>query len=513
MLIPPDNLDEEPGILDRIRHGNPTEHYETLRRRKDGTLLDISLTVSPIFGPRGEIVGASKIARDITEYKLAQRALRRSETHEREARQEAQAADRSKDLFLATLSHEMRTPLNAILGWAVLLRTRGMKAGQSIDAEVDHGLAVIERNARAQGQLIEDVLDVARIVSGKFQLDRRDCDLSALVSAAADAIRPAAQLKGITVDVIAGPQDSLGSLTLKVDASRVNQAVLNLLGNAVKFTPREGRVTLRLERDGERARIIVSDTGKGIRPEFLPLIFDRFKQADSGSTRAVGGLGLGLTIARHIAELHGGTVTVRSEGEGRGSTFTLELPLLVPEPAESGTEAVLGDEAVHTPVSTPRLVRLDDVRVLVVDDEEDARTMAKMALETVGAIVTTAASAEEAFQKAARSTPPPARSGQRLGHARRGRILADPPAARGRRPRPPVAGGGPDGLRGPRGSPPRAARRVPDPHAQAHRSARTHRGGGELGRADPGLNNSAPKQAHAEDPSGRGVAIKTTEAP
>ncbi len=335
--------------------------------------------------------------------------LRESDAHEREARQEAQAANRGKDIFLAVLSHELRTPLNAILGWAVMLRSLGATEGKPIDADVDHGLAVIERNARAQSKLIEDVLDVARVVSGKFQLDRRPCDLVAVAFAGADAVRPAALAKGVILEVRAEPEASFGSLTLMADAPRLNQAVLNLVSNAVTFTPKGGRVTVRLERQGEVARVIVSDTGKGIRSEFLPFVFDRFKQADEGSTRIFGGLGLGLTIVRHIAELHGGTVKAHSDGEGRGATFTLELPLLAPPAATPARPLAEQDELALAAAGfhQPPAVNLNDLRVLVVDDEEDARDVARMALESAGATVMTAASAEEAFQLAAQTIPPP----------------------------------------------------------------------------------------------------------
>jgi len=325
---------------------------------------------------------------------------------ERAAHEQAEVANRSKDIFMATLAHELRTPLNAILGWAVMLRARAAADGKTIDADVDHGLAVIERNARAQGKLMEDVLDVARVVSGKFELDRRPCDLAVLVFGAADAVRPAAQAKGITLDTTVDPATSLASFTVSCDAARVSQAILNLLNNAVKFTPKDGKVSVavkftpkdgkvsvRLERAGDRARVIVSDSGRGIRPEFLPYIFERFKQADDGTTRMFGGLGLGLTIVWHIAELHGGTATARSAGEGLGATFTLELPI---------TDTLSSSELkpVSTAANVP--VGLNDLRVLVVDDEEDARDISRMALESAGAIVSTAASAEAGFQAAAR---------------------------------------------------------------------------------------------------------------
>jgi len=331
--------------------------------------------------------------RDITERVIHAKEREQILARERAAHEQAEIANRSKDIFMATLAHELRTPLNAILGWAVMLRARAAADGKTIDADVDHGLAVIERNARAQGKLMEDVLDVARVVSGKFELDRRPCDLAVLVFGAADAVRPAAQAKGITLETTVDPATSLASFTVSCDAARVSQAILNLLNNAVKFTPKDGKVSVRLERAGDRARVIVSDSGRGIRPEFLPYIFERFKQADDGTTRMFGGLGLGLTIVWHIAELHGGTATATSGGEGLGATFTLELPIT---DTLSSSELKLASTAENVPVG------LNDLRVLVVDDEEDARDISRMALESAGAIVSTAASAEAGFQAAAR---------------------------------------------------------------------------------------------------------------
>jgi len=325
--------------------------------------------------------------------------LRRSEAHERESRQLAQTANRSKDMFLATLSHELRTPLNAVLGWAVLLRSRLAAGKVPVDPDLDHGLAVIERNARAQGKLIEEVLDVARVISGKFALELAPCELAAVMIAAVDAARPSADARRISMKIESVPLVGIVSapLVLLADAARLTQAILNLLSNAVKFTPKGGGVTVRLERDATTARVIVSDSGIGIRPEFLRFVFDRFRQADEGNTRSYGGLGLGLTIARHIAELHGGTVIAHSDGEGKGATFTLELPT----PGDASVAAVMPALAVGSDT------RLDGLRVLVVDDEEDAREIARKVLESAGATIDTASSAEEGFQKATGTSPPP----------------------------------------------------------------------------------------------------------
>jgi len=378
-------------------------HAEVRVRRFDGEWRCIESRARPRFSDFGEFLGMVGSSPDITERKEMEEALRASEAQERASRNQAEAANRSKDTFLATLSHELRTPLTAILGWSVLLRTTKLAGGQPVHPDVDHGLAVIERNARVQGKLIEDVLDVARITSGKFILDLRSLDLTSLVFAAVDAVRPAVASKGLTLEVADGggsengdgDGDGLTSLWVSGDSSRLQQAVSNLLTNAIKFTPSGGRVAVRVERvkrtDADTARITVTDTGKGIDAAFLPSVFERFKQANEGTTRSYGGLGLGLSVVRHIINAHGGTVRAMSEGEGKGATFILELPI-TPQPAA----AVLSGK----PTSTLTLTRLDGVRVLVVDDEEDCRLVTKRVLEAAGATVVLAASAEEGYRLA-----------------------------------------------------------------------------------------------------------------
>ncbi len=346
---------------------------------------------------------SEQLQADLTARKKIEEALRRSETQERASRAQAEAANASKDTFLATLSHELRTPLNAILGWAVLLRTTTQADGKPVNADIDRGLAVIERNARVQGKLIEDVLDVARITSGKFMLDSRPLDLTSLVFAAVDAVRPAAKGKGLKLRAAGGGRNRVegGSQSVWVngDWSRLQQAVSNLLTNAIKFTPDGGRVAVRVERvkgaDAGTARITVTDTGMGIDAAFLPSVFERFKQAGVGTTRSYGGLGLGLSVVRHIMEAHGGTALAMSQGAGKGATFTLELPAMsqTATPPQS-----------DTPISTANPPRLDGVRVLVVDDEEDLRVISKLALETAGATVLLATSAEEGYQLAMNGT-------------------------------------------------------------------------------------------------------------
>ena len=255
------------------------------------------------------------------ERRAAQEERDRLLRSEQAARRRAEAAGRLKDEFLATVSHELRTPLTAIIGWAHLLRT-----GKMDEAAAARALEAIERNARSQALMVEDLLDVSRIITGKLRLDVRPVALAPVVKAAVEAMRPGADAKGVLVQVVldgeAGP--------VWADADRLQQIIWNLLSNAIKFTPAGGRVDVRLGRAGSHAEISVSDTGKGISPESLPFVFDRFWQADMTSTRAHGGLGLGLGIARHLVELHGGAIEAASEGEGRGSTFTVKLPLREP---------------------------------------------------------------------------------------------------------------------------------------------------------------------------------------
>jgi len=375
--------------------------YENLPlEARNGRKLEVEF-VSNLYEEGGRTVIQCNI-RDVTARVAFEREREELLAREQSARTVCEQANRTKDVFLATLSHELRTPLNAVLGWAVLLRTTvagggGAGGGGAGHLDIDHGLAVIERNARGLGKLIEDVLDVARVASGKFQLDRRPCDLAAITFQAADAVRLAAATAGVTLDV--GVVPGGGSLAIVADAPRLTQAVLNLLGNALKFTPRGGSVMVTIARDGDRARVVVRDTGTGIPPDFLPFIFDRFKQAGEGSARMVGGLGLGLTIVRHIVELHGGSATAWSAGEGRGATFTLELPM-----AAVGAGAAARPGGPGSDPLPP--VRLDGLRVLVVDNEDDARQIASVALRAAGATVTAAASAGEAFLAASTGPSP-----------------------------------------------------------------------------------------------------------
>lgn len=316
---------------------------------------------------------------------------------ERQARADAEAANRMKDEFLATLSHELRTPLNAMLGWTQLLRTRKFD-----EARMASALETIDRNTKSLAVLIDDILDVSRIIRGKLHLSARACELASVIEAAMEAIRPAAQAKAIQLECFLDA--SLG--TVWGDANRLQQVVWNLLSNAIKFTPKGGRVEVRLEgnpgdlTEPSYAQIEVIDTGKGISPEFLPYVFERFRQENNSSTRSYGGLGLGLAIVRYLVELHGGTVQASSPGEGLGAAFTVQLPLLVGG-RESGVgsrelEATSKDTANYSSVATPHAL-LQGLRVLIVDDEADARDLLAIVLEQSGAQVIVATSAIEAL--------------------------------------------------------------------------------------------------------------------
>ena len=304
---------------------------------------------------------------------------------------ETQAANRAKDEFLAVMSHELRTPLTAVLGWTQMLRSR-----QNDPKAVDKGLTVIERNARTLAQLIEDVLDVSRIITGKLTLHRKGVELVGVVQAAVEVVRPHADQKGVTLALELDVGGN-GTAMLVGDPARLQQVCWNLLVNAVKFTPAGGRVVIKVDRAERELRVRVTDTGKGIRAESLPHLFERFWQADGSATREHGGLGLGLAIVHHLVGLHGGTVRAESEGEGKGSTFIVTLPVPAVLPEVQG-EALPGAEAVP-------VVRLDGVTVLLVEDAADARELIALMLRERGAQVSTASNAAEAMERLKESLP------------------------------------------------------------------------------------------------------------
>ena len=557
MIVPQELQSEEDDVLAKIRSGGKVDHYQTTRQRKDGSRVQISLTVSPIYDSSGTIVGASKIARDVTDHELLATALREQaatgekiaevgaivastldrdaivqkvtdiatelthaefgaffynvhdpqtgdaytlytlsgasrdafagfpqprstaifaptfhgegavrlddvtkdprygrsapyygmpqghlpvrsylavpvkgrngevlgglffghsqtgvfeERHERLASgvaawaavalenarlyDEARNANRMKDEFLAVLSHELRTPLNAIVGYARLLRGNILFGEQA-----ERGLETLERNATWLTQIVEDVLDVSRIVSGKIRLDVQPVELPLIIDNAIATVQPAADAKGVRLHALIDP----GAGPVSGDPDRLQQVIWNLVSNAVKFTPKGGRIQVRLERINSHVDIVVSDSGIGIRPEFLPYVFDRFRQAESGTTRKTGGLGLGLAIVRHIVEMHGGTVLAASPGDGQGATFRVRLPLMI-----------VHQERIDARREHPRTERLDRLEpladlegthVLAVDDEEDALTLLRVVLEAAGATVTTLDSPAAALERLASIKP------------------------------------------------------------------------------------------------------------
>jgi PAS domain S-box-containing protein len=551
MLIPADLQGEEDDVLARIRAGEVVDHYETIRMRKDGQLLAISLTVSPIRSESGEIIGASKIARDISERTRLEAAAREHAAiteklaevgavvtstldreiivqkvtdtatqlthaefgaffynvrdpesgdaymlytlsgapaeafaklphprataifgptfrgegvvrlddvtedprygqsppyfgmppghlpvrsymavpvkgvsgdvlgglffghsrpgvftlqHERLAQGvaswasvalenarlyvEAHTANRMKDEFLAVLSHELRTPLNAILGYARLLRS-GVLSGD----KAARGLETLERNATWLTQIVEDVLDVSRIVSGKIRLNIQRVELALIVDNAAATIQPAADAKGVRVETVIDSR--VGPVS--VDPDRMQQVVWNLLSNAVKFTPEGGTVRIALNRKDSGTELAVEDTGAGIRADFLPFVFERFRQGEAGTTRKTGGLGLGLAIVRHIVEMHGGTVKAESAGEGKGARFSIELPRTPAQRPPAGAQWERA--AVTERSSVTELGDLTGVRVMAIDDEADALTLLRVVLESAGAEVTSLASCVAALEQ------------------------------------------------------------------------------------------------------------------
>jgi PAS domain S-box-containing protein len=377
LIIPTDRRSEEDVVLERIRRGEQVDHFETVRRRKDGTFVEVSLTISPIRDSAGRIVGASKIARDVSDRKRIEADRERLLVRAEQARAEAERANRVKDEFLATLSHELRSPLNAIHGWARLAAGHLTEQGPSM---IRRALEVIDRNVALQLRLITDLLDVSRFTNGKLPIQRERVDVVGIVGRVMDSLRPDASAKRIHVS----PRIRTGQAFVSGDASRLEQVLWNVLSNALKFTPQGGAVTITVESTEDDVEIAVADTGEGISPEFLPQVFDRFRQADSTTTRRHGGLGLGLAVAHHLVEAHGGHITAESPGPGQGSTFRIRLPLA------DATSTVEIEPATFT-------VNLDGLRVLVTDDDADARELMGSLLRPHGAYVTSVGSTHAAL--------------------------------------------------------------------------------------------------------------------
>jgi PAS domain S-box-containing protein len=379
-IIPKEHRHEEVMVLAKIRAGQVVDQFDTVRIRKDGTTVDISLTVSPVRASDGTIIGASKIARDIGDRKRLDQVRNDLLAREQEAHADAVAVNRAKDEFLAVLSHELRTPLNAVYGWARMMQTRELDDETSARA-----LDAIVRNANAQVQLIDDLLDMSRVINGKMRLEVQPVDLAEAIGAAIDAVRPAAEAKGQRLETSLDPRGAV----VNGDAGRLQQIVWNLMTNAVKFTPDGGYVHVSLQRNGERVEIVVNDTGQGIAAQVLPYVFDRFRQWDSSSTRAHSGLGLGLALVKHLVELHHGTVSAESPGEGQGATFRVMLPLTIGAGMLSAHPPKLTEPALSTGV------RLDGLKILAVDDAADALELAATILAGAGADVKTCSSAAE----------------------------------------------------------------------------------------------------------------------
>ena len=354
-----------------------TTYFEGFRKTAKGTLRYWHTSVAPIFDSAGKPSRLISTSRDITEFREAEREREELLKREQLARKDAEIANRLRDEFLATVSHELRAPLNSILGWARL-----MEKGSLDEATTEKAVSTIVRNAESQNRLIEDLLDVSRIISGKLRLEVMTIKPINIVEAALENVRPAAEAKGIRLEI---KQDADIS-HISGDPNRLQQVIWNLMSNAIKFTPNDGRVTLEIERDEEFVEIRVRDTGVGIKEEFLPHVFDRFRQADASSIRKFGGLGLGLAIVRHITEMHGGTVEVFSAGEDKGSTFTVRLPLIT-SPNEDSIEINAAS------LENKANVSLDGLLILVVDDEEDTRQLLVQSLTFYGATVITASSA------------------------------------------------------------------------------------------------------------------------
>ncbi|HEY0008671.1 MAG TPA: ATP-binding protein, partial [Tepidisphaeraceae bacterium] len=366
--------------------------------RKGGERFWASGVTTPLRDAVGGTRGFVKICRDLTERKQFEDQRNRLLEQEQIARLEAEQAVRMKDEFLAVISHELRTPLTSILLWAKLLRSGTVKAAGEPEA-----LRAIEQGAVAQQQLIEDLLDMSRIISGKLRLNVQQADFSPVVRSAVDTLRPMADAKGVRIHIAL--DDGLDPV--RIDPDRMQQVVWNLVSNAVKFTDKGGSVRVTASRHDDRVVLKVTDTGRGISPGFLPFIFDSFRQADSGTTRGYGGLGLGMAITRQLVELHGGTARAESEGEGKGATFSVELPqtVILSEETPTTRPPVKADSKT----AGEPLPHLDGVRLLLVEDEVGARTALQWLLERSGAEVTaveSAVRAVDAFRDALREPHP-----------------------------------------------------------------------------------------------------------
>jgi PAS domain S-box-containing protein len=407
-----EDIDAVAQVTQRQRLGAELQGVQRNRNyTRNGSVIYCEWYNSVLHDNNGKLLSVLSLVLDVTARNAAEEERAALLARERELRQQAEEADRLKDEFLATLSHELRTPLTSILGWATLIRS-----GDIDRRNIPAGIQIIERNARSQARLIDDLLDVSRIIKGNLQLEVHPLNMAPLVETTNEALRPAAEAKDIQVEL---ELDS-GACIVSGDPTRLRQVVWNLLMNAIKFTPREGSVHVSLKRISEPdessvlnslsgrlatsglpcVRLTVSDTGEGIKPEFLPYVFHRFRQEESSISRRAGGLGLGLAVVRHLVELHGGTVSARSAGRGRGSTFIVELPV-AHERRESGEggESSPAQERDFVPSATESKVQsLYGVRVLLVEDDDDSRNLLGVMLKRQGAEVIAASSAAEALE-------------------------------------------------------------------------------------------------------------------
>ncbi|HEY3581455.1 MAG TPA: PAS domain S-box protein [Pyrinomonadaceae bacterium] len=381
-----DDVDAVALVTNRQREG--VEVQGVLRKRnytRDGSVLFCEWYNSVLHDDRGDLVSVLSLVLDVTARKATEDDRAALLIRERDARKHAEEADRLKDEFLATLSHELRTPLTSILGWASMIRS-----GEVEGANASRAIETIERNARSQARLIDDLLDVSRIITGNLRLDLHPLNLAPIVEAAIDALRPTADVKGIQIRT-----DTSGTCLVKGDPNRLRQVIWNLLSNSIKFTQRGGVVSIRLGCVGATVRLTVADTGEGISAEFLPYVFDRFRQAEGSISRKQGGLGLGLAVVRHLVELHGGSISAESSGLGEGSVFTVELPL-----AEERRDPALAEERrreVERRRSRKGSIRLDGVHVLLVEDDDDSRKLLGAMLKRYGVRVTATKSVAEAL--------------------------------------------------------------------------------------------------------------------
>jgi len=383
-----DDVDAVALVTNRQREGVEVQGIQRNRNyTRGGTVLFCEWYNSVLRDDRGKLVSVLSLVLDVTARQSAEEERAASLLRERDARRHAEEADRLKDEFLATLSHELRTPLTSILGWASMIRN-----GEVEGNNASRAIETIERNARSQARLIDDLLDVSRIITGNLRLDLHPLNLAPIVEGALDALRPTADVKGIKLQTHFVPEECL----VKGDPNRLRQVIWNLLSNAIKFTQRGGSVSIDLTCVESTARLTVSDTGDGISAEFLPYVFDRFRQAEGSISRKQGGLGLGLAVARHLVELHGGTITAESEGLGNGAVFTVDLPL-----AQERRDPARAEERrreVERRHSRSGVIRLDGIHVLLVEDDDDSRKLLGTMVKHYGAKVTSTKSAAKALE-------------------------------------------------------------------------------------------------------------------